>query len=214
MARISEVAKDTFQICTYIAEMDFSVNQYLVVGEEPLLFHTGMRGIFDDVRTALAEVIEPASLRWITFGHTEADECGAMNDWLAAAPAATVAFGRVGCMLSIGDLASRPPRPLGNGEVLDIGGHRLRWIDTPHVPHNIDAGLLYDEDTRTLFCGDLLSVYGNWSPTTTDDIVDLAVEAENGWPSMSLHPGTGDAIRGLAAKIQAAAGIRTPLGDS
>jgi flavorubredoxin len=212
MARIAEVGKETYQVTTYLAEMDFSINQYLVLGDEPLLFHTGMHGIFEDVRAAVAEVIDPASLRWITFGHTEADECGAMNDWLATAPNATVAFGATGCMLSIGDLATRPPRALGNGEVLDIGGHRMRWIDTPHVPHNIDAGLLYDEDARNLFCGDLFALYGNWSPTTTDDIVAPAIAAEDAWPSMSLHPATGEIIRGLAAlEIEALALMHGPV---
>lgn len=199
MARISEVGKDTFQVCTYIAEMDFPVNQYLVVGDEPLLFHAGMRGIFDGVRAAVAEVIDPASLRWIGFGHVEADECGAMNEWLATAPDASVAFGELGCMLSIGDMALRQPRPLADGEILDAGSHRFRWIDTPHVPHGWEAGLLYDQDTRTLFCGDLFSGYGDPSPTTTDDILAAAIDAEDAMPSMSLHPGSGAVMRRLAA---------------
>jgi flavorubredoxin len=196
-ARIAKVATDTFQICTFFPEMNFSVNQYLVTADEPLLFHTGMRGIFDDVRTAVAEVIDPSSLRWITFGHFEADECGAMNDWLGIAPDATVAFGAMGCMLSVGDAAARPPRPLTNGETIDIGGHVVRWIDTPHVPHNLDAGLLFDETTRTLFCGDLFAMFGDPAPTTTDDIVGPAITAEDAMPSMSLHPTTGDIIRDL-----------------
>ena len=199
MTRISEVGKDTFQICTYMAEMDFPVNQYLVVGDEPLLFHTGMRGLFGDVRAAVAEVVDPASLRWVSFGHVEADECGAMNEWLSIAPEATVAFGQLGCMLSIGDLADRPPRPLADGEVLDAGAHRFRWIDTPHVPHAWEAGLLFDEDTKTLFCGDLFAQYGDPPPTTTDDIVAAAVAAEDDMPSLSLHPNSAAVIRRLAA---------------
>jgi flavorubredoxin len=199
LTRIAEVGKGTFQICTYIAEMDFPINQYLVVGDEPLLFHTGMRGIFDGVRAAVAEVIDPAALRWISFGHVEADECGAMNDWLALSPNATVAFGQLGCMLSVGDMAAREPRPLADGEVLDTGDHRYRWVDTPHVPHGWEAGLLFDEDTRTLFCGDLFAGYGDPRPTTTDDIVAAAIAAEDDMPSMSLHPASPAIIRRLAS---------------
>lgn len=197
--RIAEVGPDTFQICTYMPEMDFSMNQYLVAGAEPLLFHTGTRSIFPAVRDALADVMDPSTLRWISFGHVEADECGAMNEWLALAPSATVAFGQLGCMLSVGDLAVREPRPLADGEVLDIGGHQLRWIDTPHVPHGWDAGLLLDETTHTLFCGDLLAVYGDWPPTTNDDVVGPAIAAEDGMPSMALHPDTAATIRRLAS---------------
>src|SRR5690606_6109776 len=109
--------------------------QYLVTGDEPLLFHTGMRALFPLVSEAVASIIALDSLRWISFGHVEADESGSMNEWLAVAPAASITQGVIGCMVSVGDLADRPPPALGNGDVLDIGGHRLRWIDTPHVPH-------------------------------------------------------------------------------
>lgn len=135
------------QLSTYIAEADFGFNQCLVEGEEPLLFHTGMRGFFPMVSQAAGRVMPNTALRWITFGHVEADECGAMNEWLAAAPQATVAQGATGCMVSIADLADRDPRPLGDGEVLDIGGHRMRWIDTPHLPHGWEGGILFDERT-------------------------------------------------------------------
>ena len=138
------------------------------------------------------------SVRWIGFGHVEADECGSMNNWLASAPQATVVQGNVGCMVSISDLADRPPRPLDDGEVLDIGGHRMRWIDTPHLPHAWEAGLLYDETTRTLFCGDLFSQMGCPDPTTSADIVGPAVDAEDGFPSYSLHPGSAAIVRHLA----------------
>jgi flavorubredoxin len=192
------VAPGIHQLTTYFADIDFAVNQYLVLGDEPLLFHTGMRGIFPAVAEAVARVMPVADLRWVAFGHVEADECGAMNHWLAAAPHATVVQGTVGCMVSIGDLADRPPRALADREVLDVGGHRLRWLDTPHVPHAWEAGLLYDETTRTLFCGDLFAQNGSYAPTTVADIVGPAVEAEDAFRSMSLSPDSGAIVRGLA----------------
>jgi flavorubredoxin len=169
-----------------------------VTGEEPLLFHTGGRGLFPLVSDAVARVTPPSSLRWITFGHVESDECGAMNQWLAAAPQATVAQSVIGCMVSLTDLADRPPRPLVDGEVLDIGGHRIRWIDTPHVPHAWEAGVIYDETTRTLFCGDLFTHGGNNPASTADDIMGPAIAAENLFHYSSLAPSSGATIRRLA----------------
>ena len=157
-----------------------------------------MRGLFPSVSDAAARVMPLDSVRWIGFGHVEADECGSVNHWLAAAPQASVVQGNVGCMVSIADLADRPPRPLDDGQVLDIGGHRLRWIDTPHLPHSWEAGLLYDETARTLFCGDLFSQMGCPDPTTSADIVGPAVEAEDVFPSYSLHPASAAIVRRLA----------------
>ena len=196
--RVTEVGPGIHQLMTYLAEMDFSLNQYLVAGDEPLLFHTGMRGLFPSVSDAAARVMPLDSVRWIGFGHVEADECGSVNHWLAAAPQASVVQGNVGCMVSIADLADRPPRPLDDGQVLDIGGHRLRWIDTPHLPHSWEAGLLNDETARTLFCGDLFSQMGCPDPTTSADIVGPAVEAEDVFPSYSLHPASAAIVRRLA----------------
>lgn len=194
--RVTEVADGIHQLTTHVEAIDFGFNQYLVTGEEPLLFHTGMRSMFPDVSSAVATVLPPDRLRWISFGHVEADECGAMNEWLAAAPAATVTQGVTGCMVSIADLADREPRALAAGEVLDIGGHRLRWIDTPHVPHAWEAGVMYDETTRTLFCGDLFTQWGAYPATTDGDVVGPAVDQDLGW--MSLSATTADTIRGLA----------------
>lgn len=196
--RVTEVGDGIYQLMTYLEDMDFAVNQYLLVGEEPLLFHTGMRGLYPLVAAAVERVMPIASLRWISFGHVEADECGSLNQWLGAAPDATVVHGAVGCMVSIGDMADRPPRPLGPGEKLDIGGHCVEWIDTPHVPHAWEAGVLFDHTTRTLLCGDLFSQNGFYPPTTTNDIVGTASTAEDGFASMSLHPASGSIIRGLA----------------
>ena len=123
----------------------FTFNQFLITADEPLLFHCGPRVLFPLVSEAAARVLPLDRLRWITFGHVEADECGSMNQWFAAAPKAQVAHGALGCAVSINDLADRPPRPLADGEVLGLGGHRLRQIPTPHVPHGWDAQLLYDD---------------------------------------------------------------------
>ncbi len=197
--RTTEIADGVHQLSTYLAEMDFGLNQFLVAGDEPLLFHTGMRGMFPLVSEAVAGVLPSDQLRWVSFSHVEADECGSMNEWLAAAPGSTVVQGQTGCMVSLADLADRPPRPLADGEVLDIGGHRLRWIDTPHVPHAWEAGLLFDETTRTLFCSDLFTQMGDFAASTTDDIVGPAIAAEEDFPgSLSLHPATGSMIRRLA----------------
>ncbi len=197
--RLTEIADGIHQATTYMPEMDFSLNQYLVVADEPLLFHTGMRGMFPLVSDAVARVLPIDQLRWISFGHVEADECGSMNQWLAAAPQSTVVHGTTGCMVSLSDLADRAPRPLEDGESHDIGGHRMRWFDTPHVPHAWEAGVLYDDTTRTLFCGDLFTQVGQYPATTTDDIVGPAIAAEDVFPgSTSLHPASGATCRRLA----------------
>jgi flavorubredoxin len=196
--RVTEIAQDTYQLTTYVPEADFCFNQFLVAGVEPLLFHTGPRQMFPLVSAAVGRVVAPESLRWITFGHVEADECGSMNDWLRLAPAATVAQSAIGCMVQLNDLADRPPQPLADGDVLDLGDHRLRWIYTPHVPHGWEAGVLYDETTRTLLCGDLFTQTGSFAPTTTDDIVGPAIAAEDMFSAYSLAPDTGAKIRRLA----------------
>ncbi len=196
--RVAEVADGIHQLTTYVAEMDFSFNQYLVTGDEPLLFHTGPRQMFPLVSEAVSRVIPAASVRWIAFGHVEADECGSMNEWLGVAPQSTVVQSMTGCMVSLTDLADRAPRPLGDGEVLDIGGHRLRWIDTPHVPHAWEAGIIYDETTKTLFCGDLFTRTGSYDPSSTDDIMGPAIAGEDQFHSSSLAPASGATVRGLA----------------
>ena len=196
--RVTEIAQDTYQLTNYVAEADFCFNQFLVAGEEPLLFHTGPRQMFPLVSAAVGRIVAPESLRWITFGHVEADECGSMNDWMSLAPQATVAHSAIGCMVQLNDLADRPPQPLEDGDVLDIGGHRLRWIYTPHVPHGWEAGVLYDETTGTLLCGDLFTQTGAFTPTTTGDIVGPASAAEDMFSGYSLAPDSGAKIRQLA----------------
>ena len=151
--RVDEIADGIYRLSTFVPEIGptgFTFNQFLIDDEQPLLFHTGPRAMFPLVSTAIATVVPVERLRWITFGHVESDECGAMNQLLAAAPHAEVAHGALGCMVSLNDLCDRPPVPLADGEVLELGAHRLRHIDTPHVPHGWEARVLYEETTGTL----------------------------------------------------------------
>jgi flavorubredoxin len=199
--RTDEIANGVFRISTFISQVPpngLAFNQFLILGDEPLLFHTGMRGIFPLVREAVAKLMPIEKLRWITFGHYEADECGAMNDWLAIAPKAEIAHGMIGCMVSLNDMADRAPRILKNGEVLDLGGKRARYLDTPHVPHGWDAGLVYEETTGTLLCGDLFTQYGEAPATTESDIVGPAVAGEDIAGFSALNPAMGATLRRLA----------------
>lgn len=198
---VDEIADGIYRISTWVPEVSetgFTFNQFLVTGDEPLLFHTGMRGLFPLVAEAVSQVIPVESLRWISFGHLEADEFGATNMWLNAAPASEVTFGALGCDISLNDLCDRPPRPLQDGEVLDIGGHRLRQIATPHVPHGWEAQVLFDETTATLLCGDLLTQVGSCPAVTTGDVLSPALEAEELFRASTLAPHTGAVLRGLA----------------
>ena len=145
-----------------------------------------------------AWVVPVDRLRWVTFGHVEADECGAMNHFLAAAPNAQVAHGAMACIVQVNDLADRQPRPLGEGEVIDLGGKRVRNIDTPQIPHGWDAHVLFEETTGTLFCGDLFTSMGPSAPLTTDDIIEGALEAEQFYGATALTPTTGPTINRLA----------------
>ncbi len=175
--RVDEIAPSIYRISTPIPPnpalpTGFTFNQFLIVDDEPLLFHTGMRALFPAVRDAVAKVMRPEALRWISFGHFEADECGSLAEWFAVAPKAEPLCGRVGAMLSIEDAYGKAPRVLGDGETMRIGKKELRWFDAPHVPHGWDAGFLAETATRTLFCGDLFTQPGaDHSPTTGGDIL-------------------------------------------
>lgn len=161
---VQEIASGIFRINTPVPLPDgnlFSFNQYLVVDDQPLLFHTGLRQLFPLVSEAVASVMPLERLRYIGLSHVEADECGAMNLFLAAAPEAVPLCGSLAAMISMGDLADRPPRALANGEELTLGTHTIRWFDTPHLPHGWECGLMMDTLTRTFFCGDLFTQPGN-----------------------------------------------------
>ena len=202
-SRISEIADGLYRLSTYVPGIappaGFTFNQFLVLGDEPLMFHTGLRKMFALTRDAVSRLIPPERLRWIAFGHFEADECGALNEWLAIAPQAQAAHGHTGCMVSINDMADRSPRALRDGETIDLGGgKRIRFIDTPHTPHGWDAGVLYEESTSTLLCGDLFTQLGDGPALTETDIVGPAIFAEDMFKYSSLNPGMGTTIRRLA----------------
>lgn len=201
--RVDEIAPGIHRFSSFVPQIappaGFTFNQYLVEADEPLLFHTGMRGLFGAVSKAVAGIVPLSRLKWIGFGHVEADECGAMNDWLQAAPGATVVHGRTACMVSLNDLASRPPRALADGEVLDLGGKRVRYIDTPHVPHAWEAGVMFEETTATLLCGDLFAHLGDSPAVTRQDILGPAIAAEDMFQSSAVTPKTAPIIRALAA---------------
>lgn len=201
--KVEEIANGIYRLSTFVPDIappaGFTFNQFLVLGDEPLMFHTGLRKMFSLNRDALSRIIAPERLRWITYGHFEADECGAMNEWLAAAPEATAAHGATACLVSLNDFADRPPRVLANAEVIDLGGgKRVRFIDTPHTPHGWDAGVLYEESTGTLLCGDLFTQLGDGPALITDDIVGPAIVGEDVFGYSSLNPGMGATLRGLA----------------
>lgn len=218
-----EIADRIYRLSTCVAEAapgGFTFNQFLVDADEPLLFHTGPRGMFPLVSQAIARIVPIERLRWIAFGHVESDECGAMNEFLAAAPRAQVAHGAIGCMVSLDDLCNRPPRKLADGDVIDLGGKRVRHIDTPHVPHNWEARVLFEETTRTLFCGDLLTHAGDGPALTEADIVGPALAADDLFQCTALSPVTGKTLRRLAAleprtlAIMHGSSTRTRCGES
>lgn len=169
-ASIDEITDGIYRINTPldIPGGGFSFNQYLIVDDAPLLFHTGLRRIFPAVRAAIARVIPVERLRYLAFAHFEADECGALNDFLAVAPQAEPVCSRIAAMVSVNDVADRPAHALGDGEALTLGRHRLRWIDAPHLPHGWENGYMIDETTGTLLCGDLFTQPGSKSPAITE----------------------------------------------
>jgi flavorubredoxin len=173
---VNEISEGIYRINTPVlieGAGRFSFNQYLIVDDEPLLFHTGPRRMFPLVREAVEAVLPLANLRYIGFSHVEADECGALNEWLAVAPQSVPLCGTVAAMVSIGDLADRAPRALADGELLVLGRHSVRWFDMPHLPHGWDCGYLAEETTATLLCGDLFTQGGGAElpPVTESDIL-------------------------------------------
>jgi flavorubredoxin len=202
---IDQISDRIYRISTFIPEIaphGFTFNQFLVDADEPLLYHTGMRALFPVVRAAVEKMMPLPRLRWIAFAHLEADECGAVNEFLAAAPQAQVAHGALGCLLSLDDQCLRPPRPLQDGEALQLGGAALARqvieIATPHVPHNWESHMFFEQETGTLFCGDLLTQLGDGPAVTGDDILDAAIAAEEVFHQTSLGPAVPATYRRLA----------------
>ena len=200
---IHEIADGIFRINTPVT-IDggpvFSFNQYLIADDAPLLFHTGPRKLFALVREAVGHVLPVDSLRYIGLSHVEADECGALNEWLAVAPTSVPLCGRIAGLVSIGDLADRAPRILADGEALDLGRHRVVWSDTPHLPHGWDCGLLGETATATLFCGDLFTQPGPGQQALTESDVLGPSEAFRAQMDYFAHTSdTGALLERLAA---------------
>jgi flavorubredoxin len=199
--KVDEIAPQIYRLSTLVPEIGpsgFTFNQFLIDDDEPLLFHTGHRSMFPGIRDAIERVVPIERLRWITFGHVESDECGAMNLLQGVAPEAQVAHGSLGCMVSIDEMSDRPARPLADGEIIEIGDKRVRHIDTPHVPHAWEARVLFEETTGTLLCGDLFTHLGDGPPLTEGDILGPAEEAEDLFGFSSLAPSTPATIEALA----------------
>jgi flavorubredoxin len=199
---VEEVAERIYRINTPVpipGAGQFNFNQYLIVDDEPLLFHTGHRQLFPVVREAIESVIPVATLRHIAFSHFEADECGGLNQLLAAAPNAQPLCSAVGAMVSIADYADRPPQVLEDGAELSLGARTIRWLDTPHLPHGWESGLIFETTTRTLFCGDLFTQGGPGKVALTSaDILGPSEAFRKPMDYYSHAPTTGSMLERLA----------------
>lgn len=222
MATINEIAPDVFRISTYIPQAGLQFNQFLVKDQEPLLFHTGLKMLFQPIRDAVAKIISPTQLRWIAFSHFEADECGSLNDWLQLAPSAVAVCSIVGANVSVADFAIRPPRSLKHKEILNTGKYRFRFLQTPHVPHAWDAGLMFEEVNSTLLCSDLFHQNGDVEATTSSSVVDrmreMFLEYQKGplanyMPYTKYTDKTLQELADLSPKVCAAMHGSTFLGD-
>jgi flavorubredoxin len=223
MARIDEIAPDLFRVSIYVPQFDLQFNHFVIRDDEPLLFHTGMRKMFPEVRDAVATLIDTAALRWISWSHFEVDECGALNEWLAVAPNAQAICSQVGAMVNIEDFANRPPVGLSKNDVIETGRHRYRFVPTPHLPHGWDAGVLFEEKSGVLLCSDLFHQVGDVEPVTSNDVLgrwDAAVAAYQQHPVLMdyvpLTPDTRRRLNELAdlqPKILAAMHGSTFIGD-
>ncbi len=198
---VHEVSEGIYRINTPVVFENgntFSFNQYLVSDDEPLLFHTGPRNMFPLVSEAVASILPVERLRYLAFSHVEADECGALNEWLAVAPKSIPLCGRIAAMVSIADLADRSPRALTDGEALSLGKHRMRWFDAPHLPHGWDCGFLMEEQTRTFLCGDLFTQGGAGLPPVTES--DILGPSEAFRQNMDYYSYTKNA-RGMLERL-------------
>jgi len=223
MARIDEIAPDVFRVSLYVPQFDLQFNHFVVKDDQSLLFHTGMRKMFPEVREAVARLIDPATLRWISWSHFEVDECGALNEWLAVAPNAQAICSQVGAMVNIADFGDRPAVGLSKNDVIETGSHRYRFVPTPHLPHGWDAGVLFEEKAGVLLCSDLFHQVGDVEPVTSNDVLgrwDAAVAAYQQHPVLMdyvpLTPDTRRRLNELAdlqPKILAAMHGSTFVGD-
>ena len=177
MTRIDEIAPDLFRLSIYVPEIDMQFNHFLVRDEEPLLFHAGLKGMFPELEKGVGTLIETAKLRYIAWSHFESDECGALNDWLRIAPQAQPVCTFVGKLVSVDDFSLRPAIGMADDDVLTTGKNRYRFYRSPHIPHGWDAGVLFEETSRTLFCSDLFHHFGDVAPLTTSDLIEPTQQA-------------------------------------
>ena len=177
MATVNEIAPDIYRISVFVPEFNLQFNHFFVKDDEPLLFHTGYRGHFSEVREGVASVMDPSLIRWISFSHFESDESGALNEWLEIAPQAQPACSDLGAAVSVNDFAIRPPKGMADGEVLSTGKRRFRLCRTPHLPHGWDAAVLFEETSKTLLCSDLFHQVGKVEPLTESDVVGRSRDA-------------------------------------
>jgi len=177
MAIITEVAPEVFQISIYVPEINLQFNHFLVRDEQPLLFHAGYKRMFPELHEAVTSLMNPAQLNYVSFSHFESDECGGLNQWLELAPQAETVCGFVGAMVNLNDFAVRPARATTGEERIETGRYRFRFIATPQVPHGWDAGVLFEETNRTLFCSDLFHQWGNMEPLTESSVLGRARDA-------------------------------------
>lgn len=205
MAVVTEIAPNVHRISILWPEINLQFNHFLVVDDEPLLYHTGMRRMFPEMFDAVKRIINPATLRWIGFSHFEVDECGSLNDWLKVAPQAQAVSGIVGSLVNLGDFADRPPRSLNAEETFSTGQYRFRYRPTPHLPHGWDAGVLFEETERVLFCSDLFHHDGDVEPLTESDILGRVRNSIQNYQAgplmdyMPYTPRTRPMLEGLAA---------------
>jgi flavorubredoxin len=171
MTKIDEIAPDLFRLAVYVPELDMQFNHFLVRDEEPLLFHAGLRAMFPALRDAVATLIDPTRLRYVSWSHFESDECGALNDWLQIAPKAEPVCTLVGKLVSVDDFSIRPARPMTPDDVLATGKYRYRFYPSPHIPHGWDAGVFFEETQKTLFCSDLFHHFGDPPAVTSSDLI-------------------------------------------
>jgi len=186
MPNVTEIAPDVYRISTYNENYKLQFNQFLVRDDEPLLFHTGMKADFSRIREAVARIVDPATIRWLSFSHFESDECGSLNEWLQAAPKAQPLCTVVAALVNLSDFAIRPPRWIEKEETVDTGKYRFRLFPTHHLPHSWDAGMLFEEANRTLFCSDLFLHGGEVDPLTESDVVGRARKAMVDFQSTQL----------------------------
>jgi flavorubredoxin len=172
---VSEIAPDIYRISVLVPEINLQFNHFLVKDEEPLLFHTGLKDMFPLVREGVATVLDPSQIRWISFSHTESDECGALPEWLGVAPGAQPVCSQLGMLVNRDFVSSvREARGMEDGEVLETGKYRFRFLRTAQIPHGWDAGLLFEETNQTLLCSDLFHQNGHCDPLTESDVIERA----------------------------------------